>query len=136
MILRKSTRYRTNAQIRSCRSEGANNSSSSMMDISVDGLSFKSDKKYKQGIIIQIDIPLVVPTLSAIAEVEWCQPLKDNFDVGVKFLEITKGFRIKAVEQLKYLDEYRKKILFTEGRTISPEQAKTELREYFRQTIS
>jgi hypothetical protein len=105
-----------------------------MKDISVEGLSFISDTCYTPGMIFSIRIPLVVPTFGVLAEVEWCQPHDKNYEVGAKFLQIKEGFRIKTVEQLNFIEEYRKKVYFNEGRSISPEEANAELIQYYRQS--
>lgn len=136
MTTRKTTRYHSTANINSFCSANHQNKSENLNDISVEGLSFKSDIHYQPGAIVTIHIPIVVPSFRVIGEVAWCCPHTGYYDVGVKFIQVEKGFRIKTVEQLHFLEQYRKKVYFEEGRQLSCEEANAELVKQYRQAIN
>jgi len=136
MTTRRTTRYHTNAHLQSFCPYRHHEKNELMRDISVEGLSFKSDTRYQPGTILTLNIPLVVPSFRVIAEVSWCQACNDNFEVGVRFLQVKEGFRIKTVEQLNYIEEYRKRVYFQEGRMLSPEEANAELVKQYRQSTN
>ena len=101
-------------------------------DISFEGLSFESELAYRKGTILTITIPVTQPAFQVISEVVWCTPNGESYRVGTKFLQIQNGYRMKMLEQLSFIETYRKKVFFDENRSLSCEQAYSELKNYFR----
>ena len=97
-----------------------------LTNISIGGLCFQSNYFIDSGSELLIRIPTVKPPFSAESVVVWCKKKNNNFDVGVKFNDNKTEFRMRMVEQLCHIEEYRKKILETEDRTLSSEEAAFE----------
>lgn len=131
-IPRISNRLPSNASITTSESGRQISKHESLNNISFEGLSFESQMEYRKGAIISIDIPIARPAFKVTAEIIWCKNVDGNYQVGVKFLQIQSGYRMKMLEQLSFIESYRKKVYFDENRSLSCEQAYTELKNYFR----
>lgn len=132
IIPRISTRLASNAGIDTTVSGRQKLQSERLNDISFEGLSFESQFEYRRGTILTINIPVTQPAFQVISEVVWCKPNGGNYKVGTKFLQIQNGYRMKMLEQLSFIETYRKKVFFDENRSLSCEQAYNELKNYFR----
>jgi len=132
IIPRISTRLASNAGIDTTVSGRQKLQSERLNDISFEGLSFESQSEYRRGTILTINIPVTQPAFQVISEVVWCKPNGGNYKVGTKFLQIQNGYRMKMLEQLSFIETYRKKVFFDENRSLSCEQAYNELKNYFR----
>lgn len=95
-------------------------------DISKSGLSFKSKVFLEPGSAIDIRILLRKSIFSENGIVIWCKEEKDYFNIGVEFKSAESDFRIRMVEQVCYIEQYKADILKKEGRTLSGEQAAIE----------
>lgn len=132
IIPRISTRLPSNAGIDTIVSGRQVQHFECLNDISFEGLSFESKVEYRRGTIITIQIPITRPSFQVISEVVWCKYSDSNYRVGVKFLQIQNGYRMKMLEQLSFIETYRKKVFFDENRSLTCEQAYGELKNYFR----
>jgi hypothetical protein len=96
-------------------------------DISIGGLSFKSKINIESGTVINIKIPLVNPRFAASGVVRWCRENNGGYyDVGVEFHNKEEMFKTRMVEQICYIEEYKKKIYEKERRILTDEQAALE----------
>ncbi|MCK4311787.1 MAG: PilZ domain-containing protein [Candidatus Cloacimonetes bacterium] len=95
-------------------------------NISEGGLSFRSKVFIKEGTEIDLRIPIRDPKLEVKALVVWCHKCKDCYDIGVKFMDISTEFRIRMVEQVCYIEHYRREVLEKEGRKLTGHQAAIE----------
>ncbi|MBN1981786.1 MAG: PilZ domain-containing protein [Chitinivibrionales bacterium] len=95
-------------------------------DISHGGLSFVSKEYIKPQTRISIQVPIIqtVPHISAI--VIWCKKRDEIYHVGVKFLDPDSEFKIRMVEQLCYIEQFKQQVFETEGRNLSGEEAAME----------
>ncbi|MFQ5345659.1 MAG: PilZ domain-containing protein [Mariprofundus sp.] len=97
-----------------------------MRDISTGGLAFKSNVFLEKGKILKIRIPHVHPPFEASCVVRWRHRLDDNyFEIGVMFLDEETSFRIRMVEQVCHILQYRQQ-LADQGRDLTFEQAARE----------
>lgn len=100
-------------------------------DVSKGGLSFKTSRKLSSDDIVDIMIPIVKPRFSAKAKVAWCKKNGKYFNVGVQFLNRRDHFRARMVEQICYIEQYKKKVLKRENRHLTTEEAAREwIRSY------
>jgi len=90
------------------------------------GLSFQSNVYIEQGSSIMINIPNMNPPSKVKGIVLWCYKNNEHFDVGVKFEDSKTAFRVRMAEQICYIEEYRKRVLKTEGRVLSGKEAAIE----------
>ena len=95
-------------------------------NISQGGLHFCVSNKIKPGSSIHIRIPIRTPAFEAKGVVVWCHNYNDRYEVGVKFADETTEFNIRMIEQVCYIEQYRKEILKKEGRKLSGEEAAME----------
>lgn len=97
-----------------------------LKNVSFGGLSFSSKYNLNAGAVINIEIPLIKPVFQAMGRVLWCRNDKDRFEIGVEFLDKDDLFRARMVEQICHIEQYKQKVLQTEGRNLSGEQAAQE----------
>lgn len=97
-----------------------------MNNISEGGVSFICKNKIEVGAVIKISIKSIRPDIELIGSVVWNNKLDSGeYLVGVKFTE-SEHYRARMVEQVCYIEEYRKKVLQEEGRELSSEEAANE----------
>jgi len=98
-----------------------------MSDISNGGLAFKSNVFLEEGKVLKIRIPHVNPPFEAPCVVRWRRQLDhDNyFEIGVMFLDEQTRFRIRMVEQVCHIMQYRQQ-LAEKGRHLTFEEAAKE----------
>lgn len=97
-----------------------------MNNVSLGGLSFKSHNEVGVGTTVAIRIRVVKPPFEAAARVTWCERTGDLFDVGVAFTDQEDLYRMRMVEQVCYIEQYKKDVLRKEGRDLSGEEAALE----------
>lgn len=105
----------------------------SLKNISAGGLSFRSSVKIKENTPIIINIPVIKPGFRVRGVVVWCHPDDNVYDIGVRFLDKETEFRVRMIEQICYIEHYRKEVLLNEGRRITSEQAALEWIEKYAQ---
>ena len=94
-------------------------------NISLGGLAFKSTQNWQLGTLIGIRIPLIDPLFETKGQVVWCQQNFAYFDVGVEVMDKDEVFKVRMVEQVCQIEQYRK-LLKQDGRNLSIEEAATE----------
>jgi len=72
------------------------------------------------------------PEVSFQGVVIWCRPGEDGcFEVGVRFTDAGTQFRMRMVEQICHIEQFKKEIQEKEGRTLTGEEAALEwIRRY------
>ena len=96
-------------------------------DISQGGLAVRSADAVEPGALLEVRIPYVQPPFEARARVAWCRRRPEGgHEVGVTFLDAEDAFLARMVEQVCYIEDYRKSIARLEGRTLSSEEAAHE----------
>lgn len=102
-----------------------------LKNISTGGLSFRSTMEIKENTPIIINIPVIKPGFRVKGVVVWCRLNNAAYDIGVRFLDKETEFRVRMIEQICYIEHYRREVLLSEGRRISSEQAAREWIEHF-----
>ena len=97
-----------------------------LKNISVGGLCFRAGRYLQKGSLISIQIPLTHPIFQEQGRVSWCRPSNGHYDVGVEFLDENTQFRARMIEQVCYIEHYKREIQQTEGRRLSAEEAAIE----------
>ena len=90
------------------------------------GLAFQSDECFPVGAIINIRIPLREPAFVAKGVVVWCREGDGAFEVGVEFKDHRTEHAVRMVEQVAYIEHYKKEVLFKEGRELTGKEAAFE----------
>jgi len=102
-----------------------------LSNISFGGLSFRSHSPLKAGTVIRVRIPLIRPVFETRGRVVWCRENKEYYDVGVEFIEQKDVFKARMVEQICYIEHYKREIYLKEGRRLSGEEAALEWIEHY-----
>lgn len=95
-------------------------------NVSLGGLSFDSPVELDEGSVIKIKIPSFKPVFKVDAIVQWCKQIKDHFELGVKFLDQDDAFRVRMIEQVCHIEEYRKDAQKKRGKRMTRNQASIE----------
>ncbi len=90
------------------------------------GLSLQADHYLEKGTLVDIKIPFSHPPFETKARVVWCNKTGDQFDIGVEFDEEKEAFRARMVEQVCYIQHYKKEIAEREGRILDGREAAQE----------
>lgn len=108
-------------------STGTQNSADVIVkNLSAGGLSFITDIPVKVGSVVDLFIPCINPDYQGEGVIVWrrSQP-PEGFEVGVRFANDDEYFRVRMVEQVCQIEEYRQQ-LAAAGREISSEEAAHE----------
>lgn len=97
-----------------------------LKNISHGGLCFHSIINIPLGSIIHVKIPVRKPVLEVDGVVVWSHKKDGYYEVGVSFDNASAEFRVRMVEQVCYIEHYKKDVLEREGRILSGEEAAAE----------
>jgi len=95
-------------------------------NVSLGGLAFHSEHELEPGIVVEIIIPFVRPVFETRARVVWCLARENGFDLGAQLLDPEDAFRARMVEQVCYIENYKRVVYQTEGRLLTVEAAALE----------
>ncbi len=94
-------------------------------DVSIGGVCFKVDSPLILGDVLNLSIPIQSPAFEAEGVVEWCEKIKDQFYVGVSFKNVSTRFAVKMIEQVCFIEHYRREQC-SKGRQMSSDLAAQE----------
>jgi hypothetical protein len=97
-----------------------------MQNVSSGGLAFHSEEQLEPGSLVDIRIDVRPPPFTAEGRVVWCHQKEDGYLIGLQFDDTDIEYSLRMVEQVCYIEQYRREILRKEGRRISSEQAASE----------
>jgi len=107
-----------------------------LQNVSAGGLCFYSDHYLPSGINIRIDIPFLENPFIENCTVSWCHKTDEhNYAVGVSFDDYQTVSRMRMIEQLCYIEDYRKEILNDEKRELTAQEASMEWYKKFADRI-
>jgi hypothetical protein len=107
-----------------------------LKNISIGGLCFRSNRYIQEGTTILIQIPLINPIFEGVGVVVWCEQNEAYYDVGVQFIDEDKDSRAHMIEQICYIEQYKREVFGREGRKLSGEEAAVEwLNKYVREFL-
>ena len=117
--------------------ESSQNGSQSqkLQNVSAGGLCFSSDYYLPQGVSIKINIPYLESPFVENCTVSWCHKTDDQYYVGVSFNNYQTVSRMRLIEQLCYIEDYRKEIFNNEKRELTAQEASQEWFEKFADRI-
>lgn len=107
-------------------------------NISRGGLLFSSKAKVSEGVLIQIKIPFQTKIFKVKANVVHCRKNPDTglYDIGVKFSRSREAFKVKLIEQMYLISEYRDLQSMQSGRQLSLQEASQEWIEKYSERFS
>lgn len=97
-------------------------------NISRGGLLFSSKEEVEPEVLIQIKIPFQTKIFKVKAKVIRCDKNSDTglYDIGVKFSRPEEAFKVKLIEQMYLISEYRDLQSMQLGRELSMQEASRE----------
>lgn len=96
-------------------------------NLSQGGVCCLAQQPYEEGDCLRIDIDDVEPPFSCVGRVVWCQPLgQGQYELGVRFFSEQDAYAARMVEQVCHIEDYRRRVLEREGRTMRFDQAASE----------
>ncbi|NOZ38133.1 MAG: PilZ domain-containing protein [Gammaproteobacteria bacterium] len=95
-------------------------------DISYGGLCFNCQMRLKKADSVQIRIRAGSLPVEVQGQVVWCRKKDKHFEVGITFTGEDEANRVRMVEQICQIEQYRHKVLKTEGRVLSSQEAAFE----------
>lgn len=96
-----------------------------LSNVSAGGLSFHSPNRFNEGAVVNISIP-TRPVFQVHAIVQWCKPIDEGFELGVKFLDHEDAFRVRMVEQVCHIEDYRLRKQSECGKRVTRNRASRE----------
>ncbi|MFO8052594.1 MAG: PilZ domain-containing protein [Candidatus Omnitrophota bacterium] len=107
-------------------------------NISRGGLLFSAKEKVEPGTLIQIKIPFQNKIFKVKANVVHCRKNPDTglYDIGVKFSRPKEAFKVKLIEQMYLISEYRDLKSMQSGRQLSLQDASREWIEKYSERFS
>ncbi|MDQ6993762.1 MAG: PilZ domain-containing protein [Mariprofundus sp.] len=96
-----------------------------MSDVGKGGIAFRTDSAMEKGTFLMVAIPHVLPPFEESCTVCWCEPQDDGFEIGIRFLDQQGMFKARMVEQVCYIEEYRRQQM-DDGRELSLEESARE----------
>lgn len=95
-------------------------------NLSAGGLSFFTNIPVKVGSVVDLMIPCVIPDYQGEGVIVWRRSQEpEGFEVGVRFANDDEYFRVRMVEQVCQIEEYRQQLADI-GRHLSTEEAARE----------
>ena len=125
-IARKFQRHATDLPVKVLFEELVASESSYLNNISEGGLSFNAMQPLELGTMVSIRIPLNKPVFDFACRVLWCTKKGMEYTIGVEFVGSDSAFRQRVVAMVQDIDDYRQRVLDTEGRQLTSQQAALE----------
>ncbi|EGL55053.1 hypothetical protein MAMP_02047 [Methylophaga aminisulfidivorans MP] len=98
----------------------------SLKDVSKGGLCFCSAAPIAVGTLVEINILACKPGFTAKGIISWCKPEGNQYLVGVNFQSKAMTYALRMVEQICYIEDYRKRISANTGRQLTSDEAALE----------
>ena len=129
--MRRHERFDTSIPIQLFHSDISKEFASSLINISLGGLSFSLADPISIGDEVNIKINHVMPPSELVGTIVWCRRFSDHYEVGLKFSDQGDPFLTRMVEQVCHIENYRISQQQDAGRELSSEQAAEEWIEKF-----
>jgi hypothetical protein len=97
-----------------------------LVNVGLGGLAFRSHSAFRPAHVVKVRIGCVRPAFETTARVAWCRACDGEFELGLAFTDPDDAFRARMVEQVCYIEHYRKEVRGTEGRELTTEEAAQE----------
>ena len=124
--MRQYIRHPTDMPIEYDIEDVAVNKNQRLNDIGKGGLSFHAVDFIEPGTKIKMRFSVHEPVYETEGMVVWCFKNKDKYQVGVQFSNINTEYHIRMIEQIYYIEQYRKEVLEQEGRQLTSKEAAAE----------
>jgi hypothetical protein len=101
---------------------------STTVNMSQGGLLFTAQRRVKTDVVIQIKMPFQDKIFNVKAKVAHCEKSAETkfYNIGVYFYRFADAFKVKLIEQMYLISEYRDLRSMQLGREVSLEEASRE----------
>jgi len=108
--------------------DGVEESASKTINVGMGGLLFAAKRLVEMGSTVVVKMPFENKVFNVKARVVHCtkSPETKLYNIGVKFYRLNDAFKVKLVEQIYLISEYRDLISMQRGKEVSLEQASKE----------
>ncbi len=101
-------------------------SEDTITNVSIGGLCFIAEDRLDIDEAIQVRFPLLDNQTSIDGKVVWCNKTHRGYEVGLEFNDPDEVERLKMIEQICQIEDFRKDMEQRNGRHLSSEQAARE----------
>jgi len=98
----------------------------SITNVSLGGMSFIADDRFDIEQTISVRFPILNDQTTLNCKVIWCEKTSRGYEVGLKFDEADEILRLKMIDQISDIENFRQRMEAIEGRAIGSEQALRE----------
>ncbi len=95
-------------------------------NVSLGGLCFVADDRLDINESIQVRFPVLDQETLIDGKVVWCNKTAKGYEVGLEFNDPTEVDRLKMIDQIRQIEDFRSQQALREGRQLSSEQAARE----------
>ncbi len=95
-------------------------------DISLGGVACNSTRAFRRGTAIELRIPLLGDQARFSGTVAWCRKLVEDYMIGIAFTDEENMFRVRMMEQICLIEQYRKQREKSVGHALAPEAVAKE----------
>ena len=124
--MRRYIRHPSDVPIEYYLSDGASDHGVRLKNVSRGGICFRTAQEVPSGAVIRIRIPLAQPPFEFSGIVAWSEKIDGEYEVGVEFTDEPTRFSIRMVEQVCYIEHYKREVQEKEGRNLTGDQAAAE----------
>ncbi|MDQ7988450.1 MAG: PilZ domain-containing protein [Candidatus Dactylopiibacterium sp.] len=97
-----------------------------LTNVSLGGLACEADTPLVPGSEVTVEIVVAGEAFRARGAVRWCRPHAQVFELGIEFMAREDAYAARMVEQLCYIERYRREVHEREGREIDSSTAALE----------
>ena len=95
-------------------------------NVSLGGLAFIADDRLDINESIQVRFPILENKATLTGKVIWCEKSKHGYEIGLEFDDEEEVQRLKMIDQISEIENYRKRREAIGGKPVSSEQAARE----------
>jgi len=123
---RRYIRHQSDIPIEVAPADGAPGAVGPARDVSLGGICFVASEAFQVDQRVHIRIRHLRMPVELSARVRWCEPAEAGYLVGAEFLEEADVRRARMVEQICYIEKYRKEVMEKESRPLTSSEAALE----------
>ncbi len=103
-----------------------NDKDDTITNVSFGGMSFIANDRFQINQKIRVKFPILNSRAALTCKVIWCNKSKRGYEVGLEFDDAEEVERLKMIDQISDIENYRKRMESIEGRPMNSEQAARE----------
>ena len=101
-------------------------SDDNISNVSLGGMAFIADDRFDIDQTIRVGFPILNEKGTFTSKVIWCEKTGRGYEVGLEFDDADEAHRLKMIDQISDIENYRRRKEAIDGRPIGSEQAARE----------